>query len=190
MEFEITTPKQKQTVFDNYVPIITDGRATTVYLTDFIENPDAYNELCYRLHNAYDGDKFVFIINNGGGNVDSAFMVIDAMVNSKAHITGKLSGMVASAATLIALHVDELIVADYTQWLSHNYSTGIAQSKGFELKTYVAFNDKELAEAFRTIHKGFLTEAEIDDILEDKDVWLGAKEVRNRWVDLKSNVSE
>ena len=183
--FQIELPKDKTSVWDLFVPLVTSGRITTAYITEAIDEPSLYNQLCAVLHAAYEGDEVVLIINSPGGMVDTAFMLIDAMKNSKAKITSKLSGTVASAATLIALHSDELVVADYTQWLSHNYSTGVAQSKGFELKTYVAFNDKELEIAFREIHAGFLTNEEIDDILEDKDVWLGAKDIRSRWAALK-----
>ena len=117
----------KNSPFDDYVPIIQsrDGRSTTVYLTDGISYPSEYNKLCFVLDNAQSGDIVTIHINNGGGHIDSAFQIINSMKNSKAHIIGKLSGTVASASTVIALHCHELIVADYTAFMIHNYSGGV-----------------------------------------------------------------
>lgn len=117
----------KNSPFDDYVPIIQskDGRTTTVYLTDGISYPSEYNKLCYILDNAKSGDTVTLHINNGGGYNDSAFQIINSMKHSKAHIIGKLSGTVASASTIISLCCHELIVADYTAFMVHNYSGGV-----------------------------------------------------------------
>ena len=181
MEELTLAPKQKTSVWDNYVPIITNGRVSTVYLTDYIENPSEYNELCALFKNAYDGDTIYLEINNGGGNANSAFMIIAAMRESKAHIVGRLSGMVASAATIITMHCDELEVAPYTQFMIHNYFHG-AQGTGNQVKEYVNFTDKEFTQAVKEIYAGFITEEEMRQVSsDDKELWYGADETLERW---------
>jgi ATP-dependent protease ClpP protease subunit len=81
--------------------------------------------MCYVLDTAKSGDVVTIHINNGGGSIDSAFQIINSMKNSKAHIIGKLSGTVASASTVISLYCHELIVADFTAFMIHNYSGGV-----------------------------------------------------------------
>jgi len=181
MEIQIQNPKtQVDTLWDDYVPIIPDGRNYHVYLTDNISDPREYNKLCSILTTAHESDKIYLYINNGGGYVDSAFMIIDAIKQSNATIIAKLSGTAASSATLIALHADKLIVADYTHWLSHNYSGG-THGKGHEMKAHMDFMNEQLNTSFRAIHKGFLTDVEMQEVIDGKDMWLSAAEVRLRW---------
>ena len=181
MEIEIGSAPAKATVWDNYVPIITEGRSTVVYLTDGIDIPAAYNELVHKLGNAYEGDEFTFIINNGGGAVSSAFMLVNAMNNSNATMHGKLSGTVASAATIITMACDTIEVAPYTEFMIHNYFHG-TQGTGNKVKEYVNFTDKEFTEAVKELYAGFITPEEMVLVSSnDKELWYGAKETEDRW---------
>lgn len=181
MEIQIEQASQKHSVFDNYVPIITEGRNTTVYLTDTIEAPSEYNELVHRLGIAYIGDTFTFVINNGGGVADSAFQIIDAMRTSKATVHGKISGCVASAATIITMECDTIEVAPYTQFMIHNYFHN-TQGTGNQVKEYVNFTDSEFRKAVKEIYKGFLSEAEMEQVSsDDKELWYCAEETVERW---------
>lgn len=124
---DLIVDKDSNSPFEDYVPVIQsqDGRETFVYLTDYISYPSEYNKMCYVLDTAKPGDVVTIHINNGGGSIDSAFQIINSMKNSKAHIIGKLSGTVASASTVISLYCHELIVADFTSFMIHNYSGGV-----------------------------------------------------------------
>ena len=173
--------QQKHTIWDNYVSILKNDRTTDVYLTEVIDIPSVYDEFCYVLESAYVGDTIRLHINNGGGSADSAFMIVDAMKNSKAHTIGKISGMVASASTIIAMYCDELVVADYSQLMIHNYFHG-AQGTGNQVKEYVNFTDKEFTAAVKKVYAGFITPSEMDQVSkDDKELWFGAQEVRERW---------
>ena len=113
------------TEWEKYVPILTNKNTVHVYLTDGIDEPSLYNELCHALYTADESDTFYFHINTPGGMLDTSFMLLDAMKNSKAHIIGHLTGTVASAGTIIALTCDELICSDDLSWMSHYYSSMI-----------------------------------------------------------------
>lgn len=183
--FELELPTQKTSVWDNYVPIVKEGQHTDVYLTDSIDTPSEYNELCHKLAQAFPSETFTLHINNGGGYIDSGFMIIDAIKNSRARVTAKLSGTVASAATIIALACEEVEVVPHTSFMIHNYSGG-AQGKGHEMKAQMDFTDAELNEAFGEIYGGFLTEAEMELVIAGKDFWMGKKEVDDRLAARKS----
>ncbi len=171
---------QKHSVWDNYVPILQTARHTDIYLTDQIEAPSEYNQTCHILRKALDGDAVTFNINNGGGYVDSGFMMVDAIRRSKATTTASLSGTVASVSTILSLSCDEIILADYTQFMIHNYSGG-AQGKGHEMKAQMDFTDAQLNMAFTEIYGGFLTEHEMELVIAGKDLWMGKDEVLARW---------
>jgi ATP-dependent protease ClpP protease subunit len=175
---EILKPKTSK--WDEYVPIITNGRHTDVYLTDIIEAPSVYNELMHLLANAYSGDSFKLHINNGGGYADTAFMLVEAIRTTKAKVTAKLSGTVASSATIITMACRSVEIAPHTSFMIHNYSGG-ASGKGNEIKAQVDFTDSELNKAFIDIYGGFLTESEMELVIAGKDYWMGREEVLRRW---------
>jgi ATP-dependent protease ClpP protease subunit len=190
MEFTLPgSEPQKHSVWDNYVPILQSNRHTDIYLTDAIEAPSEYNQLCNILSTSHTGDTVTLHINNTGGYVDSGFMIIDAIKNSKAKVTAKLSGTVASVATIIALACETIIMADYIQFMIHNYSGG-AQGKGHEMKSQMDFTDSELNKAFSIIYGGFLTDREMELVIAGKDYWIGKDEVISRLKARKNSDAE
>jgi ATP-dependent protease ClpP protease subunit len=172
--------KQKTSVWDDYVPIVKAGQHTDVYLTAGIEAPEDYNQLCYILERSFTSETITLHINNGGGYIDSGFMIIDALKKSAATVTAKLTGTVASAATIIALACDKVEIADHTAFMIHNYSGGV-QGKGNEMKAQMDFTHAGLQAAFKDIYGGFLTEDEMENVIADRDMWLTKREVEKRW---------
>lgn len=171
-------------VFNDYVPIIEKGNHYDVYLNNTISYPEYYTELVDILGNLESYNTVTLHINNGGGSIDSAFMIIDAIQNCDAEVSAKVSGTVASAATVITLACDELITSRFLSFMIHNYSTGM-QGKGHELKAYQNFTDRELNRAFKEIYNGFLSAAEMDEVIEGRDIWLNEDEVQDRWFNIK-----
>lgn len=181
MQLTLEPEVDELSVWANHVPIIEQGHIYKVYLTDFIDNPHTYNKLIYLLDNVCSYHKVHFYINNGGGAVDSAFMIRHALLSCKAETTAFLSGTVASAATIVALSCGNLVTSPFLSFMSHNYYHG-TQGTGNQVKDYVDFTDRELKRAFRSIYAGFLTDEEISLVTErDKEIWLNEIEVAERW---------
>lgn len=123
---ELRASKPRKSPFDDFVPIIAENSTTEVFLSDAVEDPSNYDELCYKLSKATVNDTVIFHLNTPGGIIDSAKMIYNSMVNSKAHIIVKCTGTVASAGTIISMAADELILAPYTAFMIHNYSGGVS----------------------------------------------------------------
>lgn len=172
--------QEKTRIWDNIVPIITIDNITRAYITTGIEEPEHYNELCFRLQTATKGEKFELHLNTPGGMIDSAFMICDALKNTQAHVTAYLSGTVASAGTIITMACHDIVVSDHLSFMIHNYSAGV-HGKGHEMKARQEFLDNSLNEAFRSFYTGFLSPKEMDEIIDGKDLWIGSSEVRSRW---------
>lgn len=170
---------QNNDVWSNYVPIISDKNSTVAYLTDSIDEPSTYNELCFKLKTASPAEVFTLVINTPGGYIDSAVMLVDAIKSSKAKVIAEISGTVASAGTVITLACDEVNIADHTAFMIHNYSGGL-QGKGHEMKAHQEFVDRNLNNSFKTFYKNFLTEAEMDSVIDGKDLWMDKAEVQAR----------
>ena len=166
-------------VWNNYVPIISDKNRTTAYLTNTIEEPSEYNELCFRLKSASPAEIFTLVINTPGGILDSALMLVDAIKTSKAKVIAQISGTVASAGTIITLACDDVEVAPHTAFMVHNYS-GHLGGKGHEIKAHQEFVDANLNNSFTDLYKGFLTPSEIKKVIDGKDYWMNRDEVLER----------
>jgi ATP-dependent Clp protease protease subunit len=178
--FEI--PKDATRIWELGVPIVVDkeNKVITAYLTDTIDEPHVYNELCYLLSIASADTVVNIIINTPGGIIDSAFMLTDAIMRSEATVVGHLSGTVASAGTMISMVCDTLVVAPHLSFMIHNYSGGIA-GKGHEMKARQKFTDDHLNAAFKSFYSGFLEEAEMNSVIEGTDLWMSTDEVIERW---------
>lgn len=184
--FELTTvTPPKHSVWDNYVPIVRKGASVYVHMHSEIESPDYYTELCHELTYADDHETFYLKLNTPGGVVDSALMIREAMSRSKARIIAEPTGTVASAGTIITLGADDIILPNYLSFMIHNYS-GSIRGKGHEMKAYQDFTDRELGKVMRDIYGGYLTDAEITAVIDGKDIWHNATEVRTRWDAMKN----
>lgn len=178
-EFSLDIPKPKTSIWDNTVPIITEKNVTRVYLNDEIQESFNYNELTFKLDTASEAETFYIYINTPGGLLDAAIMLVASLNETKAKTVAILSGMVASAGTIVALACKEVVARPHLSFMIHNYSGGL-HGKGHELKAHQSFNDKELPRAFGQFYKGFLTEDEISKVIDGQDIWLNADEVTER----------
>ena len=173
---------KKQTIWDSLVPIVEDKEAKTidVFITDEINYPNVYNELFYKTVTAPKEYIITLHLNTPGGVIDGALLIIDAINKTKATVNAKLTGTVASAGTIIALACHNLEIAEHTSFMIHNYSGGM-QGKGHEMKAHQEFVDKNLNKAFSNFYGGFLTEKEIESVIDGKDLWLNKEDVDERW---------
>lgn len=170
----------KPSVWDNEVPILKTNSHIDAYICDGIGEPLLYTELYHTLNSAKEYETVTIHINTPGGMIDSAFMIVEAIRSSKATVTAYLTGTVASAGTMISLACDDLVVADHTSFMIHNYSAGM-MGKGHEMKARQEFTDKSLNEAFKAFYRGFLSEKEMEEVIDGKDLWMGKDEVTKRW---------
>jgi len=169
-----------KSVWDHEVPIIKTNDVYHAYLYGGIEDPFMYSKLVYAIATLDKGEQFILHINTPGGVIDSALAICDAIKNTNGTVTIHLTGTVASAGTIIAMFADHLIVSDHLSFMVHNYSSGLA-GKGHELKAQQKFQDEHLNHFFRTTYAGFLTEEEMDDVIDGRDMWLGSEDVKERW---------
>lgn len=172
--------KESHNVWDDHVPIIKHGRDIDVFLTTEIVDPIEYNELCHMLRGASSKEVIRLHINTPGGRLDSATMIIDAVNQSEAYVIGVLSGSVASAGTMIAMECDELECSSYLEFMIHYFSGGTV-GKGNEIKSHNSFMNTHMPMVFKKIYGGFLTDCEIDSVIEGKDIWLNGDEVLERF---------
>lgn len=162
------------------VPVVKQGNQLDVYLTDDIVDPSVYDELRYILQNAEAHHTIYIHITSGGGGLDSAIALINAIRSTQAYTIAVPTAVVASAATMITLACQEVQVTDHLRFMVHNYSTHGLSGKGNELKEQQKFMDQFIESFMKDIYEGFLTPKEIDEMIDGKDFWMGTTEVEQR----------
>lgn len=150
-----------------------------MYITGEIEEVDKYIDAINEIKLAEEHDTVFIYLNTQGGNLSTAIQIISAMQQSKANIVTVLEGEVSSAGTMIFLAGDQHIVNDNCSFMIHNYSHG-PFGKGNEVAQRVKFTEEYFKQLANYFYKDFLTDDEIENVCEGKDIWLGSEEVRRR----------
>jgi ATP-dependent Clp protease protease subunit len=124
-------------------------------------------------------DHLTLIINSPGGNVNSAFAIIDAMRGSKIPVHTVGLGMIGSCGllTFIAGEKGQRILTPNTSILSHQWSWG---SRGKSHELFAAVKEFELTDQRMMDHYKRCTGQNEDTIREKllpaQDVWLSGQE--------------
>lgn len=172
---------QPESVWDDYTPISEKDDVVSVYLFDGISHPSMYAELHNKLVTLTPDKQVRFYINNGGGFESGASAITQAMNLCQAPITACLSGVVASAATIVTMEADDIVVAPDTMFMIHESSFENVGGKFSDMKSFQDFYNDHTRRLTSRSYAGFLNESEIERIHNGKELWFGAEEVMERW---------
>lgn len=150
-----------------------------VVLNSSIQEPEHYTALINRIDNLGEGDALILQLDNIGGNVDGCLALVDAIENTPADVIAVLSGRVYSAASIIALRCPQIQVGPYARMMIHSWSGGNF-GKHNEVVADYEFNQKFLKSFFYDTYKYFLTDKEIEEVLNGRDVWLDGDAIQER----------
>lgn len=142
--------------------------------TDVVHHVDVLRQL-------EDGDSVSMYVSGVGGCVSSVDLLIHEMQSAQArgvHIHCICTGLIASAFSFIPLYADSFELSEGFHALLHAGSANMGGTIP-EFKASSAFTVRYMEERMRSIYKHFLSDKELDDMLEGKDLWLGPQE----WID-------
>ena len=149
------------------------------YLSGPIEDAEDYIEWFDTIRNASSTDNVRIYINSPGGDLYTTLQFLRVMAETEAHITTSVEGACMSAATMIFLHGHTQEVTPHSLFMFHDYSSGTF-GKGGEQYDQIQF-EREWSRKFMTeVYKDFLTDAEIESMMHNKDIWMGSDEVVSR----------
>ena len=149
------------------------------YLTGRIEEADQYIAVYDMIRHASEEDIIKIYVNSPGGDLFTALQFGRAMGDSDATIIVSVEGQCCSAATIIALAADMVELSNHCVWMCHNYSSGMI-GKGHELHSQAEFERDWSIKLMKDIYDGFLSESEIQRMLNGADLWMGADDVMER----------
>ena len=149
------------------------------YLVDDIGEASDYIELCDVLRSASPNDEILIRINSGGGSLATANMIVNSIRESQAHVHGFIESTCASAATLIYLSCHSYSLSEDADMMVHT-SSSMYGGKEHEQHSYVTFSRKKIHKMVRDRYAGFLTEKEIENVLNGQDYYFDSEEIAER----------
>lgn len=118
-------------------------------------------------------------INSGGGSVFAGIGIYNVLKQHKAKITTRIDGLAASAASIIAMAGDEIVMPTGSMMMIHNawmYTSGNADQLREQADTLDKI-DESIVAVYKA--KTGLDDKEIADLMA-KDTWLTAKEALDK----------
>lgn len=158
-------------------------------LDEDIKEPCYYRNLIEVLNNATEQDLVVLNINSGGGHLDSAISIIDALRNTRANTLAWISGSAYSAAGIIALSCQNLEVGEFATLMCHNSQYGLG---GYttDIKDRAVFEHKMISKIMHSVYKHFLSVDEVEAVLSNKTIWMDADEIVERFTKMQEKLQD
>lgn len=149
------------------------------YLVGSINEAENYLDWFDIIRHADPSDVVKIYINSYGGDLWTTIQMLRAMIESQATIACSVEGACMSAATLIFMCCDHYEVSPHSMFMFHNYS-GFTVGKGGEMMDQLKHERKWSERLFHEMYENFLTKEEVDQILNNKDIWMDGEEVIKR----------
>lgn len=149
------------------------------YITGTIEEPSEYIAWFDLIRHADETDIIKIYINSYGGDLFTAIQFMRVLAETKATTIASVEGACMSAATMIFLCCGQYEVTPHSVFMFHNYSGGTI-GKGGEMIDQLLHERQWSQNLMKEVYKDFLTEEEIDNMLNNRDYWMSGTEVVER----------
>lgn len=152
----------------------------SVHINEEIKSPDHYSKIFDLLLEAGEDDMITFFISSPGGRVDGLNVLLEGIRFTDAHTVAVLLGECHSAASILALNCNEIVVTDSAESLVHSCRFG-SSGKAADIAAHTAHTLKTTEKLARqTYGQGFLTETEMNQMLDGKEFYFDADQLRER----------
>lgn len=160
-----------------------NGYNYTVNVSQVFGDAYTFDEVIHILSIATPDDHITFNINSDGGNLYSLIALRNAIRATQANIHMNLLGMAASAGGALFLEAAHSYrVHDNSCLMIHNMICGTGYDDTHKVMTRAEHN-KRLNDRFvRETYEDFLSEEEIERILDGKELYLEDFEIRERLI--------
>jgi len=180
--------KNKNDILDLFKPPINQNQRVITkqavnihefYLSGEVESSEEYIEWFDIIRSASQNDIIKIYINSPGGDLFTAIQFLRVLQDTEGQIIISVEGACMSAATLIFMCGHQYEISPHSMFMFHNYSSGVV-GKGGEMYDRLQHERTWSEKLFQDVYADFLTEREIKQILENKDLWMDGDEVIKR----------
>lgn len=143
-------------------------------------NPSYYRMVTQAIGELEEGDQVKIRFNSPGGNAWGLVSLINAIKTTDAEVIGVIEGECYSAASILALHCQQIIVMPYSTMMVHACSYGTA-GKDSDIVAHVTQATEWNRKLIESTYEGFLSTQEIKDVLNGREFWFNAEEMQKRF---------
>lgn len=155
------------------------SRSYSVHINTDIRASSYYSKVFDMLLDSSDADIVTFWISSPGGRIDGLSTLLEGIKMTNAHTLAVIVGEASSAASILALSCDEVVVSDSAESLVHHCRFG-AGGKAADVRANVDHTLKITEKLARSAYRGFLTEPELEAMLDGKEYFFDADQLRER----------
>ena len=177
---------QKYLPFNNRILNI---RTISFALDEPIMEPAYYRLIAEDMQELSEHDTVQVRFASTGGRADGMVTLLEAFRMSEAPVVGIIAGECHSAASILALHCDEIIVTPYSTMMCHNISYGTL-GKDSDIVSMVTHTSNWASKLMKETYTGFLSVKEMDELLNGKEFWFDADEIATRLTDRKAHLDK
>lgn len=151
-------------------------------IDEVVQEASYYRNVAHAVSSATGDDVVKYRINSPGGRLDGLIALLHATVGTQATVVAEIVGECHSAASILALHCDEIFVGPYASMLCHSVRYGYV-GKSADVEAHVKHASKTTEKLMRETYIGFLSEEEIEDLLKGRELYLDSTEIIERLKD-------
>ena len=153
----------------------------SVNVSQVFGSPHSFDEVIHLLTVATPEDIISFNINSNGGDFYSLVALRNAIRQTEAQVYMNLLGMAASAGSALFLeNADGYKIHEDSCMMIHSMQCGTGYTDANTIATRAEHNKKINERFVRNTYKDFLTEDEIESVLNSKEIYLEDFEIRQR----------
>ena len=157
------------------------GVQYSVNVSQVFGSPHTFDEVIHLLSVATPEDIINFNINSNGGDFYSLVALRNAIRQTEAQVYMNLLGMCASAGSALFLeNADGYKIHEDSCMMIHSMQCGTGYTDANTIATRAEHNKKINERFVRNTYKDFLTEDEIEGVLNSKEIYLEDFEIRER----------
>jgi ATP-dependent protease ClpP protease subunit len=175
-EEEIVSPKNLFSI--SHMQVSTNH--FIVRLHEHIDAASNYANLFNLFDNAGEDDNVIMDICSPGGSLDTCILIRRAIMKSPSLITARIGPTCSSAAGAIALAADAFEIDSDSSFMVHNANLGMGRMKMSDLYASATHSKRQIEHFIRTTYKHFLSDDEIEKVLEGKEYYFDSSELGER----------
>lgn len=151
-----------------------------IKLNSAIEGPGAYDDVIEMLASLNERDEVIVELNSPGGSVLGGIPLVNALLQTKAHVTTRITGGAYSMAAVLFCTGDTKVMDLGTVLMFHDYSVSGLTGKGNELEQFTLSLTRMMREILSGACGEILTPTDIENILSGKDLYIHPADLKGR----------
>ena len=152
---------------------------TIKFWHEFSSDATLYNSYFEVLNKAREEDDVVFYFNSYGGDCATLNLFINALRRCKSKNVTAIINYAASAAAILALYCDNIILNTNSTLMLHDFSTFVI-GKSQEIESDFMHVKDNMHKLLKFICQKVLSDEEIEQMFNGKDFYFNEKEVMER----------